>query len=173
MPEPESEIDERLADELEKLSPNGWEGEVWRHVFGDVPPSKPNDRGARWNPPGLAAIYTSLARDTVLAEAANAIGLQTPKPSGRRVLHRLGVKLSSVLDLTENEATLYDLGISADDLASLDWEPTQAVGAVAAWLGHDGLIVPSARHPGRNLVIFPSNRDEYAVFEAIADETIR
>lgn len=172
MPEPWDQVDERLADRLEQLAPTAWEGEVWRHVFGDVPPSKPNDRGARWNPPRLAAIYTSLGRDTVLAEAAYAIGLQTPKPSRRRVLYRLHVKLSSVLDLSADEATLRDLGISADSLGSLNWEPTRVVGAAAAWLGHDGLIVPSARHTGRNLVIFPSNRDEYALFEEVSQESL-
>lgn len=169
---PRDEIDEQIADRLEKLVPTGWDGEVWRHVFGDVQPSKPNDRGARWNPPRVAAIYTSLARETVMAEADYAIGLQSPRPSGRRVLYRLHVKLSSVLDLAEDEATLRDLGIAANELSSLAWGACQEVGGAAAWLGHDGLIVPSARHAGRNLVIFPSNRDEYAVFEEMSQETV-
>ena len=166
------EIDERIADRLEQLAPIEWEGEVWRHVFGEVPPSKPNDRGARWNPPGLAAIYTSVGRDTVLAEADYAISLQTPRPSGRRVLYRLQVRLSSVLDLTADDGILPDLGVTGDDLAALDWASTQVVGAAAAWLGHDGLIVPSARHAGRNVVIYPSNRDEYAVFEQVSQEPL-
>jgi RES domain-containing protein len=53
-------------------------------MFGDYPPDAENTRGARWNPPGVAAIYTSLARDGALAEAEYQIAVQPIRPRARR-----------------------------------------------------------------------------------------
>jgi RES domain-containing protein len=58
-----------LLDRLQALTPAPWSGQVFRHMFGSYPPDAENTRGARWNPPGVAAIYTSLTREGALAEA--------------------------------------------------------------------------------------------------------
>jgi RES domain-containing protein len=49
-------------------------------MFGDYPPDAENILGARWNPPGVAAIYTSLTREGALAEAEHQIAIQ-PHPA--------------------------------------------------------------------------------------------
>ena len=61
--------DRELLEKLDELRASPWRGEVFRHMFGDYPPERENQRGARWNPPETPAIYTSLRRDVALAEA--------------------------------------------------------------------------------------------------------
>ena len=51
-----------LLDRLQAITPTPWSGQAFRHMFGDYPPDAENTRGARWNPQGVAAIYTSLTR---------------------------------------------------------------------------------------------------------------
>lgn len=57
-----------LLKALEAIQNQAWERFVWRHMFGDDPPTRINDKGARWNPAGVPAIYCSLDRATALAE---------------------------------------------------------------------------------------------------------
>lgn len=65
-PNPDPTILARLA----ALDAGPWSGEVWRHTFADSPPDKRNVRGARWNPPGVEALYTSLDEATALVNLA-------------------------------------------------------------------------------------------------------
>ncbi|MGO9320726.1 MAG: RES domain-containing protein [Solirubrobacteraceae bacterium] len=65
-----------LLDRLQAIAPGSWAGQAFRHMFGDYPPDAENTRGARWNPPSVAAIYTSLAREGALAEAEHQIAVQ-------------------------------------------------------------------------------------------------
>lgn len=70
-------------------------------MFNDHPPELANTRGARWNPSGTAAIYTSLEPDTALAEGQHAMDIQPVRPKPRRrVLYEIQVTLQAVLDLT-------------------------------------------------------------------------
>ena len=57
------------------------------------------------------------------------------------------------LILTSLEA----LGVSTDRYAAINYEKTQEIGDAVAFLGCDGLLVPSARWPCENLVLFPEN----------------
>lgn len=157
-----------FLDRLEQLGSQPWEGIVYRHMFGNYPPSRQNTLGARWNPREVAAIYASLERDTALAEAAHRISLEPFRPKAKRTLYRISVRLSRVVDLT-NPGTLAELGVTAIELTA-DLSPACAkVGGAVAWLGSDGLLVPSARARGTNLVIYPS--DDYD-FEVLASEPI-
>ena len=38
-----------------------------------------------------------------------------------------------------------------------DWQASQLIGSAVVWLGCSGLLVPSARVRGENLVIFENN----------------
>lgn len=63
--------DPKLLDALEGLIvPSRWEGMVWRRTIGDRHPLTPNSRGARWNPPGVDALYCSLSAGGAEAELA-------------------------------------------------------------------------------------------------------
>lgn len=150
------EPDAAVLEALAELKPTTWSGRVWRHTFADNPPDKANGRGARWNPPGTDALYVSLERNGALAEAEHQIEMQPVRPRARRTIHRLQLGLSNLLDLTD-KALLKRLGVDDESLAAIDFTACQRVGGAAAFMGHDGILVPSARHRGVNLVVFVTN----------------
>jgi len=164
--------DRELLDRLDKLRADRWQGEVFRHMFSDFPPERENQRGARWNPAETPAIYTSLSREVALAEADFQISLQPVRPTATRTIYRIGVNLSSVIDLSDQDR-LVALGISEEDLASLDHRACQQVGGAIAWLGNDGFLVPSAGADGVNLVIFPNQQKSDYEFRVLASEVIQ
>lgn len=143
-----------MLDILQSAVVSAWNGTVYRHMFGSHSPARTNTEGARWNAPGLAAIYTSCERETALAEAEYSISMQPLRPRAKRTLFTIHVSLKSVIDLTAADL-LPRLGIADDVLSNLDHSPCRTIGAAVNWLGHDGLLVPSSRRrSGTNLVIF-------------------
>ncbi len=91
--------DDALIERIEQFNPGPWSGIVFRHCWQNYPPDRVNIRGARWNPPDVQAIYTSIERSVCLAEIEYQISLQPLKPSAKRTLYRLQVSLNEVLDL--------------------------------------------------------------------------
>lgn len=160
-----------LLDFLQGLPELPWEGIVYRHMLNDYPPDRANTRGARWNPPDVAAIYASLNRDTALAEGEHRLSLEPFRPRVRRFIYRVRLRLTSVLDLSSPE-DLARAGLSIPRLRADDFSACQAVGGAVAWLKHDGLIIPSVRSEGRNIVIYPSSRDLDFEFEVLDAEEI-
>lgn len=163
--------DRELLEQLDKLPAAPWQGIVYRHMFADYSPDRENTRGARWNPPGTPAIYTSVERALALAEAEYQIGLQPVRPRVRRTIYGIAVTLGSALDLTDR-AALACLGVGEAELESLDHTACQRIGGAVEWLGHDGLLVPSARGPGTNLVIFPNQQRADYEFRVIDAEVL-
>lgn len=157
-----------LLDLLEGLGSAPFAGEIYRHMFDDYPPSRINTSGARWNPRGVAAIYTSLERETALAEAAHALAVQPFRPKVRRTVYRVRVRLNQVVALAQ-AGILKTVDLSREQIESDDLEACQHIGGAVRWLGSDGMLVPSARCAGTNLVIFP--RDDYE-FEVLGSEPI-
>ena len=150
--------DPQLLDALEQLNSLPWRGTVYRHVLGSYAPDLANVRGARWNPPEVSALYVSLEEETAKAEGARVLEVQSVPPRVKRSIYELDVELERVLDLTAG-TTLADVGLTDDDLQSDSFVACQEVGGAVAWLGHDGLLVPSARAAGGiNLVIYTSNQ---------------
>lgn len=143
---------------------------VWRHMFNDHPPELANTRGARWNPPGLAAIYTSEERDTAIAEGQHAIDMQPLRPTARRYVYELRVSARRVLRIRQSD--LPTLGLDDAALISPDFSACQRVAAHAAFLDYDALIVPSARADGSNVVIFVNELAAEAAFERVGVEQI-
>ncbi len=84
--------DPGLLDQLEALEPRPWRGTVWRHMFAEYPPDRPNTTGARWNPPGTAAIYTSLDRSTAVAEGDHMVAMQPIRPRPKRTVYEIRVQ---------------------------------------------------------------------------------
>ena len=136
--------------------------------------------GARWNPPGLNAVYAALDPVTAVKESYqnfHEFGF-SPKP---RVMAGLAILLRHVLDLTDWRIRRF-LGFTVADLIEEDWSGiqqageeswTQAVGRGAAIAGFEGLLVPAARHAsGRNVVIFPQKLRAGSAVEAIAAEDL-
>lgn len=153
------EFDPDLLDLLESSPSTAFEGSVWRVVFESQPVLRANIRGGRWNPRDSSALYTSLSPDCARAEFEHILTLQPVRPTASASLHTLEVKLGNVLDLTA-AARLGLLGIDLDTLDdSLEGQaPFQRIGGGVAFLGFEGLLVPSLRHAGGvNLVIYEAN----------------
>lgn len=146
--------DPRIAEALARLATIDAPNEVWKHTFVGQSPIAPNTRGGRWNPRDVPAIYLALERETAVAEGRYLIA-QQPQPIRRgRTLYRITLAgLGNVLDLRDR-AVLRSLGVSDAELGAPDFEACQLVGGTAEWLGHAGLVVPSARIDGFNLVIY-------------------
>jgi RES domain-containing protein len=140
-------------------------------MFANFPPERENRSGARWNPPEIPAIYTSLEQTTARAEADYYIEMQPLRPQAARLMYHLSVTLSSVLDLSEWEL-LRKLDVEKATFATTDYSASQEVGGAVEWLGHDGLLVPSARANGINLVIFPNQKKPDYRFEVLKKENI-
>lgn len=81
-------------------------------------------------------------------------------------LHTIEVALSNVLDLCSGDE-LQTLGLSNEQLLGTDYEACQEVGGAVAWLEHDGLLVPSARGAGMNLVVYPASQGSDTEFDVV------
>lgn len=165
-------VSQAILEELERLDPREWSGEVFRWVLGTRDPLVANVSGARWNPPEVSVLYTALDRATVVAESKYLISSSPARPRVPAHLHTLRVALTSVLDLRERQV-LRRLDLHRD-LANVAWSVCQEIGAAAQLLRHDGILVPSARHrTGSCLVIFSANHiGPDALLEPIAAEIL-
>ncbi len=160
-----------MLDALQEAVISKWKGNVYRHMFGANPPARSSTTGWRWNPAMVEAIYTSCERETALAEAEYYIAQQPNRPKAKRTLYTIRVSLSTVADLRAAEL-LQKLGITLDILRSTDYSACQTIGRAVRWLGHYGLLVPSARRDsGTNLVIFQQDLST-AEFDVMREEVI-
>lgn len=158
-------FDPNLLDALEASTVARVEGTVWRQILDPTSVMRPNQRGGRWNRPGTEALYSSLAPATATAEIDHLVNSQPVPITRQRRTFEIAVRLSWVIDLraepwAETFAYPYD---------PTDIEQCQAIGAAAAWLECSGLIVPSQRQRGDNLVIFVANLDHDDSLEPAAD----
>lgn len=160
-----------LLDQLQAASIGAWSGRAFRHMFADYPPEAENVRGARWNPPGTPAIYTSLTREGVIAEAEYQLSLQPVRPRVGRTVYEIEVKLENVVDLSDAIA-LKAAHVDDEDLGADNMRACQETGAAAAWLQRDGLLIPSARSQATNLVIYATNTSESHIFTVLSSEVI-
>lgn len=160
-----------LLDKLQSLEFGPWAGVAYRHMFGTNDPLSENSRGARWNPPEVPAIYASLERDTAMAEAEYQISQQPIRPRIKRIMYTVNVSLGSVLHLVSPES-MATLGVPGENIARIDWTFCQPVGGAVEWLGHDGLMVSSARAEGINLVIYPNQFRQESLLDVIGSEDI-
>lgn len=152
--------DHALLEALESFGSASWHGRVWRHMFNAHQPNHVNVLGARWNPAGVGAVYAALERETALAEGQHAIDVQPRPVRARRFLYELEVDVDEVVDLSI-PGRLEQIGIRSLELRSDDFAACQAVGGAASWLGRGGLVVPSARHSGDNLVILVNANHDF------------
>jgi len=162
---------QELLKLLEAIESRTWDGLVWRHMFANNPPTRANELGARWNPPGVPAIYCSLDHATALAEGNYAVAVQSLRPTVKRTIYNLRVHLEKVLDLS-SRSKLLELGIGEVELSDVDHTGCQRIGGAVEWLEHDGLLVPSARTSGLNLVIFTRKRGPATDFEIVGSEVL-
>ena len=173
-----------LAAHPEWLSP--WSGHFFRFQTIHFPAAKDilsgigaKQRGWRWNPPGLAALYGSTT-DTAALEEAKAndryYGFETKTP---RLVVAIQAKVGRILDLT-SPGIRRQLGITLAELSGEDWRKllqsgqesvSQSLGRAAASTGASGLLVRSAAvHQARNIILFPplAGSDRLTIIEGDA-----
>jgi hypothetical protein len=98
------------------------------------------------------------------------IDMQPLRPKARRFLYELRVSARKVLRIRLSDFPA--LGLDPSLSESSDFAACQRVGAHAAFLGYDAIIVPSARADGSNVVIFVNELAADAVFERVSTNEI-
>lgn len=158
-----------LLDAIEGADIGPWQGTAWRQVFEGTPPLRPNQRGARWNPQDTEALYCALDPLTASAEIEYLVSRQSVPITRPRVTYELSVGLERVADLS-TDAALQMVGLSIDAIRANGTDECRQIGSACAWLGFDGLLVPSARNDGTNLVVFVTNLGPDNAVEIVAQD---
>ena len=96
--------------------------------------------------------------------ARQPVPIRTP-----RITHTLSVTLASVADLRDL-ATLESNDITSDMMMGEDLSVPQLVGGAVNWLQCAGILIPSARDAGDNLVIFVNNMSPTDVTDPVSEE---
>ena len=117
-----------------------------------------------------AVLYASCERDGALAELAFHWSQITPFPTRPAVIHFLKVGVERIIRIEQPD--LEKLGVERARYSDVNYGRTQAVGAAAAFLGYDGLIVPSARWRCENLILFANERDLSTMLEVVDTEPV-
>jgi RES domain len=148
--------DREMLDRLERLDPEAFDGEVWRVVRTNRDPIRGSTAMGRWAAAGeFEVLYTACDREGALAEIGYRMGLEPIWPSRiSHDLHQIEVSLSRVLNLTDFEL-LSQFDVHQDSFESHQYEVEQAISAAARFLEYQAILVPNARYPGTNLVVYP------------------
>ena len=103
----------------------------------------------------MSVLYGAAERDGAIAEIHFHLSRgQSVFPSRmRHDVFELAVTARNALVLADMEQ-LRRLGVEDSRYREMLYERTQEIGAAAAFLGFDGLIVPSARWECRNIILF-------------------
>jgi RES domain-containing protein len=151
-----------LLDAIEAEAASRFAGIVWRVVTEGVEPLRPSRAGGRWDDGSFDVLYTSSERDGALAEAWFHLARGQPIiPSkiGKR-LFRIEAELERVLDLSA-DGKLAALGVDMASFGRLSYlhrtneYPTlQQVAEAAFFHQFEAIIVPNARWPTSNVVVF-------------------
>ena len=146
--------DRALLDALD-LAGGNFAGTVWRITSNGRPPLKGSTSKGRWSgSEDFSVLHTSCERNGALAEVGFRLSMEPIWPSRlQHQIHELNVECSKVLDLTDY-GLLQSLGIKTEKYQSLDYSVTAKVAAAASFLEFDALLVPGARYPCNNLVVF-------------------
>lgn len=162
-------IDRSLESILASLEGKAWSGRAFRVMLNEYPPDRENKRGARWNPPEIAAIYMCLEPSVCIAEVEYGLSRQSrPIKAGlRKTLYEIDVGLAATVDLAPILPELERIGIGTSHLFADDMKFSQEIGRLVTWFGFDGMLVPSARKTGTNLVIFPDWTNESYRFDVV------
>jgi hypothetical protein len=167
--------DQSLVDQLSPLTPERFDGEVFRVTGVSADPLAFSFNGGRWAPAArdgvdVPVLYTSMESDGALAEVVSYLTLLTPLPSKPLKVAKLGVSARQTLRLAR--VSLEGLGVDMARYGERDYDRTQNIGAALAFLGLDGLIAPSARWHCDNLMIYQANHLLTERLEVIQQEQV-
>lgn len=148
-------LDDRLLDLIGAIEGQPFEGTMWRVVRTGRDVLDCSRGSGRWNTSDMSVLYGAAKRDGAIAEIHFHLSRgQSVFPSRmRHDVFELTIKTQHALILADMEQ-LKRLGVDDSRYRELLYTRTQEIGAAAAFLGFDGLIVPSARWDCRNIVLF-------------------
>lgn len=160
----ESQIrDQQLLDALERVEQSVYSGTVWRSVREGSDPLTCSRSGGRWDDGTLDVLYTSETQEAAIAERRFHLyqGQPLPPSKVRYELFELTVSLEAAMRFVSLEA-LSLIGLEAAFYGQLsylgrkkEYPRSQEIAEACVFLGADGLLVPSARHPAsNNLIVF-------------------
>ena len=154
MPGARKPRDPALLDALDAFDRVRCTGDTWRVVRDGRDPLQGSASGGRWDPTLFDVLYTSLASDGAVAEVHFHLSRQPVFPSKIKYgLHRIRVRTEKTLRLTDLDGMI-PLGVDPARYREILYEPTQAVGDAAYFLGFDSIIAPNARWSCANLILF-------------------
>jgi len=160
-----------LIDRLSELPVEAFAGEVFRATPKSLDPLTYSTRAGRWSVDGgVAVLYTSLTREGALAEIGFHWSRLTPLPTKPAMLHRLRLTTKSTLRLVRAQFPMF--GVDPARFGELNYARTQEIGEAVAFLGKDGLIVPSARWDCDNLMLFNDNQAIESELEVVSSEEV-
>lgn len=154
-----------LIDALEAKTPTVLAARLWRVVSDGRDPLQPGRSGGRWDDGSFDALYTSTLRDGAIAEAwfHAARGQPIPPSKPRKRVYSIEAQLHRVLDLSA-DGGLTALGVDMSKYGRLsylerggEYPSTQQIGEAAFFYEYEAIIVPNARWPTSNVVIFTEN----------------
>ncbi len=155
--------DQALLDALEAISISPFGGVVWRSVREGHSPLSCGRPGGRWDDGTFDVLYTSESHRGAIAERRFHLyqGQPIPPSKLRYEMFELRVTLDAVICFSDVDE-LARLGIPLAGYGELsyaererEYPRSQDVGEACAFLGADGLRVPSARARSEsNLVVF-------------------
>ncbi len=151
-----------LLDAIEAEAASRFAGTVWRVVTEGFDPLRPGRAGGRWDDGTFDVLYTSSERDGALAESWFHVARGQPiipsKISKR--LFQIEAELERVLDLSA-DGKLAALGVNMANYGRLsyvrrtdEYPALQHVAEIAFFYEYEAIIVPNARWPTSNVVIF-------------------
>jgi RES domain-containing protein len=148
-------LDDRLLDLVGAIEGLPFDGTMWRVVRKGRDVLDGSRGSGRWNTSEMSVLDGAADRDGAIAEINFHLSRgQSVFPSRmRHDLFELAVKAQRTLVLADMEQ-LKRLGVDDSRYRELLYTRTQEIGAAAAFLGFDGLIVPSARWNCRNIILF-------------------
>ena len=118
----------------------------------------------------FAVLYTSLTRDGAIAEITFHWSQLSPPPNRPAMIHELVVATRKTATIRRQDFAR--LGISEAHFGDRKYQRTQEVGEAAAFLGFDGIFVPSARSQAQHLVLFPDNREPELLLDVISSSEV-
>jgi len=170
--DPRRARDLELLDALDRFQRKPFEGNLWRVCRDGRDPLQGGPSASRWCNGEFDVLYTCLERDGALAEIHSLLSLQPVFPSKLSFrAHRLSGTADGLLHLAD--ATMMErLGVDTARYTDRDYRQTQKIADAAYFLGFDGMIVPSARWPCMNAVLFTDRIEPsaLAVQETEADQ---
>lgn len=154
--------DNALLDALERLERRPFSGTVWRSVREGRKPMACWRVGGRWDDRSFDVLYTSKTKDGAVEERRFHLfrGQPFPPSKVRYELFELHVQLTSVISFNDQDA-LRSIGMDTSGYGAasytdkeLEYPRSQNIAEACFFLGADGILAPSARYDGLNLIVF-------------------